>query len=131
MKILVSLNAISDSSHRQDLRKHSFDDYFEAQVEDDPVMPIVQILRSLATDFDIIVYTTMSEEYRLQVEDWLIGNEVPADEVLMRETGDYSKNQECVMELLRSVDKIQCVIENDVRLIETLRDDDYFVLETI
>ena len=88
---------------------------------------LIQLLRCLGEEFSIIVYTTIPEEYRLQVEGWLIEHDVPADEVLMRT--DYSKNHECILDMANSCDMVHTVIERNVRVVEALRENDFHVLE--
>lgn len=129
MKILVNLDCLSDSIHRHDL-KNNFEEYYEAQAYDDAIVPLSQILRTLGEEYEIIVYSQMPEHYRLQVEDWLIGADIPADEVLLREENDYSKKHECIMQMIECIDNVQCVIENDIRLVELMRDDELYVLES-
>lgn len=128
MKVLVNLNCLGDNSHRFDARNR-YDEYDEMQPEDEAIVPLIQLLTGMSETFDIIVFTSMREKYRYQVEQWLTDNEVPADEVIFREDNDYSKNYELFTETVSGFDDVQLVIESDTRTIETLREAGYYVLE--
>ena len=126
MKILISLDALSDSSRRQ-IDGSDFDSYYSDQINDEPNNALIQIVRALGQEFELVVYTTMPEEWRAQIETWLIDNDVPIDDVLMR-TG-YGKNIECVVEMVNSIDApIQAIITSDVREADVLREE-FFVME--
>ena len=129
MKILINLDALADSSHRHGLRNESFDDFYAAQVDDEPNQIFVRMLEQLGEAYELIVYTTMSEDYRLQVESWLMEHNILADDVLMRQQGDYSKNYQCALDMINGISNIEFVIENDIRVIEELRGDGHFVIE--
>jgi len=128
MKILVNLNCLGDNSHRYEARNR-YDEYDEMQPEDDPIKPLIDLLKGMSETFEIIVYTSMREKYRYQVEQWLTDNEVPADDVIFREDNDYSKNYELFAETISGFDDVQLVIESDMRTIETIRGEGFYVLE--
>lgn len=130
MKILVNLNCLGDNSHRSDSRSR-YDEYDEMQTDDSPVKPLIDLLQGLSEVYDIIVYTSMRERYRYQVEQWLTDNEVPADEVLMRPDDDYSKNHELWLDMIMGIGSVLVVIESDTRTIEELRGEEIYVLESI
>lgn len=119
MKILINLDCLTNHD--------SVATDFETQLADSPQAMLIQLLRCLSEEFSIVVYTTIPEEYRLQVEGWLIEHDVPADEVLMRT--DYSKNHECILDMANSCDMVHTVIERNVRVVEALRENDFHVLE--
>lgn len=129
MKILVSLDALADKSHREDLKSQSFDEYHEAQINDEPNVVFCRLLQQLGEAYEIVVYTTMPENYRLQVEDWLYQNDFPVEEIYMREFGDYSKNHEVAIDIINAVEDVEMVIDNDIRVIDTCRANEIFVLE--
>lgn len=130
MKILVNLNCLGDNSHRSDA-KGLYDEYDEMQTDDQPIKALINLLSGLSETFEIVVYTSMRERYRYQVEQWLTDNEVPADEVLMRSDDDYSKNHELWLDMIMGVGNVQCVFESDMRTIEELRGEEIYVLESI
>lgn len=126
MKILISLNALSDSSQRQ-IDGSDFETYYSSQVDDEPNNALIQIVRALGQEFELVCYTTMPEEWRSQVETWLVDHDIPIDDLLMR--SGYGKNIEVVVELIAEVDGfVQAVITNDPREADVLREA-YFVLE--
>lgn len=129
MKILVALEALADNSHRIDLRDINFEDFFEAQVNDEANQTFARLLEQLGEAYEIIVYTPMSETYRLQVEGWLVEHNIMADELVMKLPGDYSKNHEYSLSVINDYSDIELVIDKDIRVIEECRDNDIFVLE--
>lgn len=110
MKIIIALNALIEG-------ERAWDDKFDH----DPNSPLIQIVRTLAEEYQIFCYTTIPEQNRLEIEGWLIDYDVPVDELLMRQ--DYSKNYECSIALINSVDNVQCLIDSDIRIVETMKNE--------
>jgi len=131
MKILVNLNCLGDSVHRHDLKHQSFDMYHEAQADDTPVIPLIRTLQALSEQYEIVVYTTIKESYRYQVEQWLVDCGVPAEDVLMKAEDDWTRDYEFLIDLILTTDDIELVFEENPRIIEELREQGEYVVETI
>lgn len=86
--ILVDVDhTISDAAWRDDMYTDplvSRDDYFAAAKDDNSLHNMVQVVNSLARDFNFIICTARPEKWRQLTMDWLLGHAVMAEEVLMR-----------------------------------------------
>ncbi len=93
---------ISDYGHRLKLFKlRDYEAFNAAGINDKPIQNICNILRGLHDEeTHVIIMTARDESHMAQTEKWLNLNEVPFDELIMRDTGDQSSDDVCKLKLM-------------------------------
>lgn len=84
-------HTISDAAWRDGMMgKVSWDDYHLASANDKPIAATVEIIRALFNSgFEIVGFTARPDKFRRMTIDWLVKNEVPVGEILMRKDTDF------------------------------------------
>lgn len=130
MRILVGLEGtLSDDGHRYNLKNESFTAYQEAVSGDSPNEKLINFLSKL--DAEIFVYSTTPENLRPAVNDWLLSNNVDADEVYLKKKNDYRPEFEVKISVVEALDEGDTlVIENSPKVADELRQKGYLVFQT-
>jgi len=115
---------LADIEHRTHFvsgKQKDFDAFFEAMVDDVPNKPIVELLKSLERQFQIVFVTGRPERYREVTESFLEGIGSPVcNNLIMRPDDqryipDYEVKQNLLDELLKEIDKENIIFAVDDR----------------
>tara|TARA_R110002124_G_scaffold126278_4_gene285821 strand:+ start:14874 stop:15209 length:336 start_codon:yes stop_codon:yes gene_type:complete len=73
--------------------------------EDKPNGPIVELYKTLweTQHYQLILVSGRSENQRSVTEQWLVWNEIPFDQLLMRSEGDFRPDVEIKREFLEEI----------------------------
>lgn len=129
MTLAVCLEGVlSDPSHRYDLRNDSFEDYQAAVDKDEPNIKLINFLKNWSSD--IYVYSTTPDNLRPTIIQWLVDNELNVEGLLLKKKNDYRPDHEVKIDMIKSLDNCcDFVIENSVKVAESLRADGFLVLQ--
>jgi hypothetical protein len=129
MILAVCLEGVlSDSSHRNELKNESYEDYQAAVSNDTPNEKLIEYLHTWP--YEIVVYSTTPENLRPAVLNWLMEQDVQIDHLLLKKKSDFRTDQEVKLDMIKSLSK-ECkfVIENSLKVAEALRADGYLVIQ--
>lgn len=137
--IFVELESVlSDNSHRSDVRR-DYATHDALAKDDEPIEDAIKLAEFLNETHVIVVFSTRSELYRMEAEQWLMDNDVPCDEVLMRPEGDYTPAIELKKSMIldyfkgrddKMFEETFAIISNQENTIEAFREDGFFVIST-
>lgn len=98
---------LADVRHRlhfiKEPGKKDWKRFFEGQVDDKPFPAIVQRVRALARDHEIVIVTGRPEQYRGGTETWLKKFNIPVSRIYMRPPGDHRPDYIVKGEILRKL----------------------------
>ncbi len=100
--------------HIRDEKRKNWKAFFEAMDRDTAIVPIIEWVRSLAQEHEIVIITGRPEHYRARTIAWLKKNEIPFHDLFMRRDGDRRPDYEMKEEALRRwpKERIKLVIED-------------------
>lgn len=112
--------------------KADWDAFYENCGRDEPIQPIIDMVRGLVdADWAIILMTGRSDKYRKQTEAWLETHDIFYDIMLMRKHGDHTDDWKIKREWLgmlhsgrlslRGVEPPWIAIEDRTRVVEMWR----------
>ena len=92
--VLVDIDGtIADVRHRlhhiEGPGRKNWNLFFAEMEKDTPIPEVIERVRRLAADHDIVIVTGRPEQYRSQTEAWLRRHQVPYDQLFMRRSGDH------------------------------------------
>ena len=97
--VIVDLDGtLSDSFYREEV-KPDWDAYHAASINDAPLGDMADIIKTLSVDNTIIAMTARPEKWRTVTMAWLLRNEIPISELLMRPMDDWRSVPEVKMAL--------------------------------
>lgn len=119
---------IADVRHRLrhvEGRPKNWDAFFAAAPQDPPLAAGIDRARLLAQDHDLVFLTGRPERCRIDTQRWLGQHNVPPGELIMRRAGDrrparVTKLEE--LERLRSEHDVRVVLDDDVGVVDAVRD---------
>lgn len=131
MKILLLDidHTISDAAWRDDMiADRDWDAYHLAGKEDRPIEEVCQMIRDLyyaEERWEIACLTARPEKWRNQTMKWLVDNDIPINQLLMRSNDDYSSAGESKAKLLKFIqletyEHVLLIDDND-KVIEIMR----------
>jgi len=98
--VLVDIDhTISNAFNRDHMIGGEWDEYHAASINDEPVADVVNLLRSLATDYELIGITARPEKWRHLTFNWFIRHGIPIDAILMRPDDCYDPSPKLKMDL--------------------------------
>lgn len=102
MFFLVDMDhTLSDAYWRDDLLGN-WDRYHRAAADDEPIAEMVSLLWAIhAQGWRIIILTARPSKYRAMTEQWLRDNNVPFDEILMRDDEGFHPSDEMKWKLVQ------------------------------
>jgi FMN phosphatase YigB (HAD superfamily) len=121
---------LADIEHRRSHLEQDRPDWksFNAEMgADTPKGPVVSLYRSLwtAANFEIILVSGRNERSRALTEQWLIWNEIPFGQILMRQDGDnradHIVKEEILHDLQRAGKVIEFVIDDRQQVVDMWR----------
>ncbi|MEW5853149.1 MAG: hypothetical protein AB2A00_30485 [Myxococcota bacterium] len=133
--VLVDIDGtVADVSHRLHHvqgRPRNWKRFFEGMDRDEPITRVIEHVRKLARDHDVVLFTGRPEPYRARTEAWLRAHNVPYTRLLMRPAGDRRPDYVTKREMLRHVDhqRIALAIDDRDPVCEMLRNEGIRVLE--
>jgi len=129
MIIAVCLEgALSDPSHRNELKNDSYEDYQAAVSEDVPNEKLINFLKRW--DGEIAVYSTTPDNLRPAVLQWLLDRDLEVDKLILKKKNDFRPDAEIKIGMVKSLDKeCEVVVENAMKVAEALRADGYLVIQ--
>jgi len=98
---------IADVSHRLHHihgKKKDWKRFFEGMDRDTPITSVVDHVRKLAREHEIVMLTGRPNSYRERTEAWLKAFDIPHSKLLMRPAGDHRPDYVTKAELMRSLD---------------------------
>lgn len=105
--IIVDIDGtIADNMHRQSILEadpKDWDSFFLECHQDEPIVPVVDIVQVLEKVYSILIVTGRSEKYRELTKFWLKKHEIPYDKLYMRREGDYRPDHEIKEEILMKI----------------------------
>jgi len=106
-----------------------WDSFYENCQEDEPIEPIVKLVRMLALNYEIVFCTGRRESVRSKTLSWIfenLGDYLAARPVLMRKDGDFRHDTIIKPELLEEadidLDDIEFVLEDRNSMVIEWRD---------
>lgn len=119
---------LSDSSHRNDLKNTSYEDYQAAVSGDEVNEKLINYLKHW--DDEILVYSTTPDNLRPAVLQWLIDKGLEVDHLLLKKKNDFRTDQEIKVGMIKSLDgDCEFVVENSTKVAESLRAEGYLVIQ--
>ena len=118
--VIVDMDGtLADVRHRLHFvegRKKNWKRFFAGMHKDPPNAEIVDMVRRLAADHQIVIVSGRPDHYQQVTEDWLRRYDVPYKEIHMRPSGDHRPDhivkREILDRLLSSGKKIELVIDD-------------------
>jgi phosphoglycolate phosphatase-like HAD superfamily hydrolase len=104
---------LCDVSHRRQwvaTKPKNWDAWNAGISEDKPNTPVLETLRALSRQFDIVLVSGRGSEYRAVTVDWLRAHEIHFSALYMRAEGDHRPDDEIKSELADEVEKTYKVL---------------------
>jgi hypothetical protein len=126
--VIVDIDGtVADVHHRlhhiQGRGRKNWKRFFEAMDDDTPIASVIEKVRELAADSQIVMLTGRPEHYRDRTVAWLERFDVPFDRLLMRPDGDHRSDfvtkEELLDELPRG--KVRLAIDDRAPVCEMYR----------
>lgn len=96
-------NTLAETSHREHFLqgpKKNWRGFFLAMGEDTVNNWCKQLMRGMSHVAEVLVVSARPDDYRKITESWLLHNEVPYGELIMRARGDYRKDSIVKLQIL-------------------------------
>jgi hypothetical protein len=126
--VVVDLDGtVADVRHRlhhiQGPRRKNWKKFFEAMDRDTPIAGVIERVRELAGQADIIIVTGRPDTYEARSAAWLERHGVPFTRMLMRPAGDHRPDYVTKEDLLRTlpVERITLAIDDRAPVCEMYR----------
>lgn len=107
ISIIVDIDGtIADCSHRRKYLEETpknWKAFFEAMKDDEPILPLRDLLRNLNDDVSVILCTGRPREYQKVTEEWLHKFAFRYQYLYMRETGDFRPDHVVKKEMLHRI----------------------------
>lgn len=99
---------LADIAHRRPFLDGDRPDWnkFNSHMGDDvPNTPVVELYRTLwdTEKYDLIIVSGRNEDFREITERWLVWNEIPFTQLLMRPSGDFRPDVEVKSDILAKI----------------------------
>lgn len=130
-KILLALDVLADSSHREGHRSNGdWSAYHDSFSDDSANGNIVGLINVLSEYYDVLVYSDMPETSRQTIMDWLVDNEVSVEDVLLSNSRGSlaAKKLDAIHDVLNDV---EFVFEGNLIVVEQLREEGVMVFECL
>jgi phosphoglycolate phosphatase-like HAD superfamily hydrolase len=104
MIVVVDLDhTVSDAFWRDSMiGVNPWDEYYENAKYDKPFKNVANLINSLsAMNYEIIAFTGRPEKFRTLTVSWLVRNRIDIDIILMRPDGDFTKNSDLKLKLIK------------------------------
>jgi uncharacterized HAD superfamily protein len=99
--VIVDIDhTISDAAWRDPLIG-KWDEYYREQAYDRPIKFVVDLVRMLAMEREVVAVTGRPEEHMWATVKWLYEHNIPVDAVFMRSRDDYRPSPEVKCDLIR------------------------------
>jgi uncharacterized HAD superfamily protein len=102
--------------HHVQKRRKNWKSFFATMHKDPPNHDIVEMVRDLARDHEIIIVSGRPDNYQDVTQEWLRRHDVPYQEIHMRPAGDHRADhivkREILQRLLAAGKKIELVIDD-------------------
>lgn len=122
--VIVDLDGtIADIKHRLHYvqkEPKDWDGFFSEISKDKPRTEIIEMVKTYADDYNIVLVTGRNEEYRTETEAWLKEHNVPYQMIIMREKDDRRDDDDLKQDILNKYFKkenIYLVLEDRRRVI--------------
>jgi hypothetical protein len=112
-----------------------WDAFFEACDEDEPLTPMIELVRDLSLIYRIVYVTGRPERIRHKTENWLIANRLPYSKAVqilhMRKDGDHRQDYIIKREALGQMDRsqISVVFEDRDQVVSMWREEGLLCLQ--
>lgn len=121
---------LADTEHRRYLLRGNspnWDKFNNLMGEDKPNIPIVKLYNTLwdSGEYNIVLISGRSEEFRLVTESWLTWNSIPFSDLLMRPLNDDRADEEIkkaiLSQLIKDNHKILFVVDDRKKVVDMWR----------
>lgn len=125
--VIVDMDGtLADVSHRlHHLHgpKKSWKRFFAGMDEDPPSQIVVNWVKNLSPEYEVVIVTGRPENYRANTEEWLKRHDIQYSDIIMRRSGDRRPDYVVKKELLDKVgkDRIAFVIDDRPSVCEMWR----------
>jgi len=125
--IIVDMDGtIADCRHRLHLIKddgknretRNWFPFFEQLINDDPIWPIINLIKLLATQHQICIMTARMIEFSTETQSWLQWHGVIYDELLMRPAADFRNDDIVKKQLYQDSFKQRDMLRNVALVLE-------------
>jgi len=105
-KVIVDIDGtLADCSERAKMylegENKNWDKFYGACINDYPILSVIDIVQNISSCYEIILCSGRRESCREDTIRWLEDNEVPYNEILLREDGDFRHDTIVKPELLK------------------------------
>ncbi len=109
-----TLADVSHRLHHLNGPKKNWKKFFALMNEDPPSQVVVDWVRNLPPDYDVVIVTGRPETYRAETEAWLDRHRISYSDIIMRRSGDHRPDYVVKKELLEKVgrDRVAFVIDD-------------------
>lgn len=138
-QVFIELEGVvADIDHRA-FYKSDFVEYNRRAEDDKPFPYIKTFLDALNEQYDIIIFSMRQERFRVLTEDWLIANEIPCEELILKRYGETRPHNETVLSWIqhrhngstkRALYNVEFIMVNNESTVETLREEGFTVFQT-
>ena len=138
MNIFVELESLANSAHRSDYKRDRAV-YDSMASDDEPLDDAIELLEALNQNYTVIIFTTRNQLHEYATTEWLMENDIPCDDLLMRPENDYTPAIELKKSLIldyykgrddRMEEETFAIISNHEATVESFREDGFFVIQT-
>lgn len=116
--VIVDMDGtLADVSHRLHFLngpKKNWKEFFAGMDDDPPSSVIVDWVKKLSPDYEVVIVTGRPEKYRPNTESWLRKYHVPFSRIVMRRHGDHRPDYVVKKDLLDQIgtDRVAFVIDD-------------------
>ncbi len=118
-----TLADVSHRIHHVRSKKKDWPRFFATMNEDPPSQIVVNWVKNLPPDFEVVIVTGRPETYLSDTKAWLARHDIPYSRILMRPTGDHRPDYVVKRELLDHIprDRVAFVIDDRPSVCEMWR----------
>jgi hypothetical protein len=108
---------LADVTHRLHFLngpKKNWKSFFAGMDEDPPSNVVVEWVKNLSPDYEVVIVTGRPENFRSNTESWLRKHHIPFSRIIMRRSGDHRPDYVVKKQLLDQIgrDRVAFVIDD-------------------
>ena len=114
--------------HHLQRRPKDWDAFYAGIADDRPLAEGLAVARSLADNHELVYLTGRPERYRKATLEWLRRHELPPGRLMMRRGGDRRPARVAKLAMLRSLDGVAVLVDDDADVCTAARAAGFSVL---
>ena len=133
---------IANCKHREHLAQaKQWDEFHALCLKDEPILPIVDLLKACSVRAKIVLMTGRNERYREWTMDWIFEKDLATyvHDLQMRPDDDFSKDIDLKLNMIdvyfggrpRALEKVWLIVEDRDVVVNGLRDAGFCVLQPV